>query len=115
MTIVPWVIVATLALALIWVHSLYRLGLHDRHHLAQFVFALMLEPGAFEEEQTKFLREVKRIKAPNATALAVTMMFELSRYVKRLTDEGTAVNEANLWKVNQAGELADSTPPTPPH
>jgi hypothetical protein len=105
MTIILWAIAAALALALTWVHGLYRLGLHDRHHLTQYVFTLMLEPGAFEDERTKFLRQVRRIKAPNESALGAEMMLDLSRYVKRLlTKKATAVNSANLWKVNQSGE-----------
>jgi hypothetical protein len=106
MTVILCLIVAVLGIALFFVNGMYRMGLHDRHNLAQFVNVLMLEPGAFEGEREKFLRRVRTLKASGPAALGSMMELELSRYAKRLlTTEATAVNANALWKVNQTDEL----------
>ena len=77
MVALPWLLVAALFVVLVFVHGLYRMGLHDRHNLAQFAFLLMLEPKVYELQRGNFIRLVRHAEARDAASLGTILLFYL--------------------------------------
>lgn len=101
MQVLPWATVVILVAVLAFVRSLWKIGIRDRHHLAQFTFLLMLEPSVYAAQRDNFVRLVRKLKAGDSSDLGSTLLLELSRHAHRVTEGLTEPISERMWQINQ--------------
>jgi hypothetical protein len=101
MATLGWLFAALLALSNIFVWGLWRIGIRDRHHMAQFIFLLLFHPGVFEVQRNNLAKYVQLVPAKNASELGARMLLVLSRHATRIAATSTGVNSEILWEIHK--------------
>lgn len=61
----------------------------------------MLEADVYAQERGNFVKLLQLAKVLNSSALGLMLLFEHSRYARRVTEKFTALITERMWQINQ--------------
>ena len=99
-----WYAVGTLTAILLFVFSLYRRGLNERNHLANFILLVLLDEDVFRAQRDALKNLVLATDAKNAGELGYKVNLATTHLADRLSHT-MLWNAGLLWKLKQTGAI----------